>query len=96
MRNNRSSLTDERSSTIERNLGESLLRNMKESIILQMISFEYDISSRADDQHPLDINNFDSAQIDIWYAKACQVETRVEKLTFGSFGERIAITKVCF
>jgi len=85
---------DDRSSTVERNLGDKLLRSVKESIILQMINFEYDMSTKADVKDPLNLTTFSNDQINSWYTAACKVETRIEKLKFGSFGERIAITKL--
>jgi hypothetical protein len=90
----RASVDDGRASTVERNLGEAMLRSVKESIILQMLAFEYDLKSHADAGDPLKLQQCSNAQIDKWYQDACKVETRVERLKFGSFGERIAVTKI--
>jgi hypothetical protein len=78
----------------DKKVATGLLRSVKEAILLQMLSFEFDLSSEAGLEDPLGLGAFDDATVDSWYNQACGVEKRVEALSFGSFGERIAITKV--
>ena len=78
----------------DKKVATKLLRSVKEAILLQMLSFEFDLSSEAGQEDPLSLSTFGDEIIDGWYSQACAVEKRVESLSLGSFGERISITKV--
>jgi len=78
----------------DKKIATKLLRSVKEAILLQMLSFEFDLSSEAGLEDPLSLGTFSDEIIDGWYAQACAVEKRVEALALGSFGERISITKI--
>jgi len=72
----------------------ALLRSIKESVLLQMLSFEFDLRAEATSSDPLGLGRQSDASVDKWYAMACAAEKKAESLTFGTFGERIAVTKV--
>ena len=87
------------------NLGDSetkvrtVLRSVKESILLQMLSFEFDLGDEeANKGDPLGLSRHSDTRIDEWYAQARIVEKRViDGLPLDrrcSFEERITASKL--
>ena len=65
-----------------------LLRRVKESVLLQMLSFDFELGEEeADKADALGLSNHSDAQIDAWYRAARAMEVKVEGLRTLEFRE---------